>query len=86
MPFKEKSAQSCPCCSCFTLLERGAYEICPVCFWEDDGQDELDVFVARGGPNRSLSLAQARANYRSVGACDERSVQYVRQPYSFELP
>ena len=27
---------SCPCCGCFTLEERGGYDICPVCFWEDD--------------------------------------------------
>lgn len=26
----------CPCCGCYTLDERGAYDICPVCFWEDD--------------------------------------------------
>ncbi|WP_176668844.1 CPCC family cysteine-rich protein [Variovorax sp. SG517] len=77
MPFKEKSPYSCPCCFCLTLLQRGAYEICPVCFWEDDGQDELDLFAVRGGPNRALSLAQARANYRSMGACDAQSVQYA---------
>ena len=27
---------ACPCCGCRTLNERGAYDICPVCFWEDD--------------------------------------------------
>ena len=27
---------TCPCCGCLTLNERGAYDICPVCFWEDD--------------------------------------------------
>ncbi|MDE6726418.1 MAG: hypothetical protein K2J80_00590 [Oscillospiraceae bacterium] len=26
----------CPCCGCLTLDERGCYDICPVCFWEDD--------------------------------------------------
>lgn len=26
----------CPCCGCRTLDERGVYDICPVCFWEDD--------------------------------------------------
>lgn len=27
---------ACPCCGCLTLDERGGYDICPVCFWEDD--------------------------------------------------
>ncbi len=27
---------ACPCCGCLTLDERGEYDICPVCFWEDD--------------------------------------------------
>ena len=49
----------CPCCGCLTLGERGGYEICPVCFWEDDGQDDHDADVVRGGPNRALSLTQA---------------------------
>ncbi|MFD5717252.1 CPCC family cysteine-rich protein [Streptomyces sp. NPDC127036] len=38
------------------MAERAAYEICPVCFWEDDGQDEHDASEVRGGPNRGLSL------------------------------
>ena len=31
---------TCPCCGHGTLDERGAYEICDVCGWEDDGQDD----------------------------------------------
>ncbi|WP_198674015.1 CPCC family cysteine-rich protein [Chitinophaga alhagiae] len=27
---------TCPCCGYITLSERGGYEICPICFWEDD--------------------------------------------------
>lgn len=27
---------ACPCCGCLTLDERGGYDICEVCFWEDD--------------------------------------------------
>ena len=27
---------ACLCCGFLTLDERGGYDICPVCFWEDD--------------------------------------------------
>src|SRR5262245_4885935 len=62
----------CPCRFCKTLSERGGFEICAVCFWEDDGQDNYDAEVVRGRPNGVLTLTQARANYRQLGACDER--------------
>lgn len=71
---------ACPCCHHLTLDERGGYEICPVCFWEDDGQDDHDAARVRGGPNGPLSLEQARRNYVSFGACDERSRPHVRPP------
>ncbi|MGV9885301.1 CPCC family cysteine-rich protein [Streptomyces sp. NPDC003006] len=54
----------CPCCGFITLGERAAFEICDVCYWEDDGQDEHDADEVRGGPNHDLSLRQAGA-----GAC-----------------
>jgi hypothetical protein len=76
----------CPCCGCKTLGERGAFEICPVCFWEDDGQDEHDAGVVRGGPNGALSLTQARTNYKSFGASDSRRNEFVRPPRPEELP
>ena len=34
---KEEILFACPCCLYQTIKERGQYEICPVCFWEDDG-------------------------------------------------
>src|SRR5688572_16464825 len=50
----------CPCCGCKTLSQRIAFEICPVCYWEDDGQDDGDADENRGGPNGRLSLTEAR--------------------------
>jgi hypothetical protein len=77
---------ACPCCGSVTLAERSAYEICPVCYWEDDGQDDHDADIVRGGPNGKLSLTAARVNFRAVGACDERCMQFVRRPPPAKLP
>jgi hypothetical protein len=53
----------CPCCHSVTLTERGAFEICPVCNWEDDGQGDNDAYEVREGPNGWLSLTDARRNF-----------------------
>lgn len=70
----------CPCCGHRTLSERGGDKICPVCFWQDDGQDDQDADTVRGGPNKRLSLTQARSNYKAFGASNERRLKYVRPP------
>ncbi|MGY0058446.1 CPCC family cysteine-rich protein [Streptomyces sp. LZ34] len=54
---------ACPCCRHRTLRERANFEICMECGWEDDGQDDKDAHIVRGGPNGSLSLAQARREH-----------------------
>jgi hypothetical protein len=79
-PPEKQPTYRCPCCAHLTLSERAGLEICPVCFWEDDGQDSHDADDVRGGPNGSLSLAQARQNFREFGAIDRKSLQHVRKP------
>lgn len=74
-----------PCCGFLTLIERSAFEICPL-FWEDDGQDDHDADRVRGGPNGALSLTTARANFQAMGACDERCAHFVHPPLPAELP
>jgi hypothetical protein len=66
----------CPCCHHRTLRERANFEICAECGWEDDGQDDGDAHVVRGGPNGRLSLVQARLDYLEATADepDESSV------------
>jgi hypothetical protein len=76
----------CPCCGCRTFEERSAFEICEVCYWEDDGQDDHNADKVKGGPNGSLSLSQARANYLRLGACEERFRDNVRPPKPEEIP
>lgn len=66
----------CPCCDYVTLPERGNYLICPVCFWEDDGQDH-DRLDVRSGPNHGITLRQGRENFKEFGACEEDMVKHV---------
>lgn len=77
---------SCPCCRHYTLDSRGDDAICQVCYWHDDGQDDHDAGVVRGGPNYELSLDQARTNFQAFGACTHRVTAFVRPPRSDELP
>ena len=76
---------ACPCCRFLTLLERGGFEICPICFWEDDGQDDANADLVRGGPNGRLSLTQARKNFKAFGACDERHKNKAHSPEPDEI-
>jgi hypothetical protein len=56
----EGALVTCPCCRHRTLEERAGFEICVECGWEDDGQDDADADIVRGGPNGQLSLSMAR--------------------------
>ncbi len=82
----ESVKYSCPCCRSLTFDERGSFEMCPVCWWEDDGQDDRDADEVRGGPNGALSLTQARDNFMTYGASEERFQKSVRPPTQEEMP
>lgn len=76
----------CPCCGCLTLSEpeRGTFEICPVCFWEDDDlQFNNPEFF--GGANQ-ISLNKARKNYKEFGASSKEFLNHVKIPFSHEMP
>ena len=75
---------SCPCCRALTLDARAGFECCPVCYWEDDGQDDPDADEVRGGPNGMLSLTEARQNFAAFGASERRYTTHVREPSSDE--
>jgi Cysteine-rich CPCC len=77
-PTEAVATYRCPCCGKKTLRGRAGFEICPVCFWEDDGQDDHDASDVRGGPNADLSLSEARRNYAEFGASDQRHLGDVR--------
>lgn len=79
----KRDKEPCPCCGHLTLGERGCFEICAVCFWEDDGQDDVDAHLDRGGPNRG-TLWQARTHFLKFGACEEVAKKSVRGPRADE--
>jgi hypothetical protein len=84
-PEEKTKTYRCPCCGYKTLFGRGGYEICPVCCWEDDGQDSPDADLVLGGPNGRLSLTEARGNFRQFGAVEKRFKADVRPPQSDEI-
>jgi hypothetical protein len=55
----------CSCCGYPTLDERGGFDICLLCNWEDDGQDDHNADRVLGGPNGDYSLAEARSNFEA---------------------
>ena len=71
---------ACPCCGFYTLDEepKGTFDICPVCYWEDDNIQSDDP-AYEGGAN-GVSLIKARENFKKFGAISEQYIQYVRNP------
>jgi Cysteine-rich CPCC len=65
--------EGCPCCGYRTLRERGLYEICCVCFWEDDGTSDTTHVSAANG----MTLREARANIATFGAVSESARHHV---------
>lgn len=53
----------CPCCGYRTLERPDAMALCPVCWWEDDGQEDPDAEDVHNTVNGSLSLNDARMYY-----------------------
>lgn len=53
--------------------------MCPVCWWEDEGQEDDDSGEVRLTVNGELSLDQVRANDRQMGAAHPRLLHYVQK-------
>lgn len=70
---------ACPCCGYATIFEPECYEICEICFWEDDGQDDPEQNECFSGPNH-VSLTEARRNFLVFGAAELKDISNVRHP------
>ena len=69
----------CPCCGHRVLgAMPGSYEICPICFWEDDGIQFRWVAMA-GGANK-VSLIEAQRDYQDFGAGHDPGRRCARPP------
>jgi len=70
---------TCTCCGYKTLEEPpGSFEICPICYWEDDTLQREDPFYT-GGANEE-SLYEAQQNFLKFGASSEKYLELVRKP------
>ncbi|MCU1480744.1 MAG: hypothetical protein JWQ19_1530 [Subtercola sp.] len=78
---KRNRKSKCEVCGNFTVDPIG-WDICPVCFWEDDGLDEPD----RHSPSNYMTLAEGRAAFAALGAVEQRFEAKVRPPKRIELP
>ena len=70
--FEDAGRVTCPCCGYPTIDARHTYEICSLCAWEDDGQDDearlgnaasAPPDAVTNGPNHDYSLTEARRNF-----------------------
>lgn len=77
----EANKHECPVCLYKTLSEINAFEVCPVCFWEDDPVARDNE---RSGANEWLTLAEAQENYGLFGAFLRKFKPYVRKPLDNE--
>ena len=69
---------TCPCCGYLIFAEPpGSFEICKICFWEDDIAQL--VFPTMAGGANSVSLSEAQANFSDYGVSERRFQDQVRQ-------
>ena len=83
---KHYKKYKCPCCGFYTFKRKptGSYDICPVCFWEDDLFQSLDPDCIGIGANK-VSLNQGKANFIEFGACEREMIPNVRAPLKSEM-
>jgi hypothetical protein len=73
----------CSCCGYLTMVRKpgGTFDLCPVCFWEDD-PIQIEDHDCEGGAN-IVSLRQAQ-HFREFGASERQFVDKVRPPHRDE--
>ena len=75
----------CACCRYLTRSsgEPGTFEICPICYWEEDRLQEEQPTLS-GGSNQ-VSLEKGRTNFLAFGACEQSFQEFCRGPNQSEM-
>lgn len=72
------SKYTCFICGYRTLDERCGWEICPICFWEDDVLVQGDEDRSSGANH--MTVVEAQANYSRISAISPEYLDKVRPP------
>ncbi|WP_295122253.1 CPCC family cysteine-rich protein [uncultured Chitinophaga sp.] len=70
----------CCCCGYRTIARKAHLEICPVCFWEDDG----DCVPERYSEENAMTLSEAQRNFEEWGVFDLKyKINVTEEPEQF---
>jgi Cysteine-rich CPCC len=72
----------CPCCGHLTLHSKDYYELCPVCFWENDPH-QLEDPLSNNGAN-GYSLLDGQRNFAQTGSSNPTFAGKVRRALDSE--
>jgi hypothetical protein len=68
----------CPCCGHLVFDgPPGSYQICPICWWEDDAL-QLEFATTLGGGANRPTLLEAQRSFLEIGACEASALGHVR--------
>lgn len=70
----------CSCCNYKTISEKGNYQICPICFWEDDGGNDKFKYSSVN----HMTLEEAKVNFQEKGAISEKFLKFVDNEGKFK--
>lgn len=71
---RRKKLYTCECCGFKTLTLPGEWDICKVCFWENDGSARDESIIS--SPNH-MTLGEAKKNFLKFGASHEGSLRLL---------
>lgn len=80
-----KPRHKCNCCGCYTLVgteEDIAWDICPVCYWENDVSGENPEEYS--GANH-LTLAEGRANLWNFSISNRNTLAVEVKPIGLDF-